>query len=96
MWGKENTIIYYLTLHIYIYIYTGEIPFSLFNISSLIVVDLDKNNLNGSLPQEMCHQLPQLAIFSVHANHFEGIIPRSIGNCTLQYLSLTDNFFTGI
>ncbi|CAK8530746.1 unnamed protein product [Lathyrus sativus] len=84
----------------YLYLYQtnleGEIPVSLFNISSLIGIDLDKNNLNGTLPRDMCHQLPQLQIFSVHVNHLGGIIPQSIGNCTsLQFLSLTDNFFTG-
>jgi hypothetical protein len=76
---------------------TGEIPFSLFNISSLIVINLNKNNLNGILPHEMCHQFPQLQMFTLHTNDYSGIIPRSIGNCTsLQYFSLADNFFEGI
>ncbi|WJX46780.1 non-specific serine/threonine protein kinase [Trifolium repens] len=74
----------------------GEIPFSLFNISSLIVINLNKNNLNGILPHEMCHQFPQLQMFTLHTNDYSGIIPRSIGNCTsLQYFSLADNFFEG-
>jgi len=76
---------------------TGEIPFSLFNISSLRVISLARNNLNGTLPNEMCHQLPQLEIFTLDGNHFEGAIPRSIGNCTLlQTLILLDNLLSGI
>ncbi|CAJ2658806.1 unnamed protein product [Trifolium pratense] len=61
-----------------------------------MVIDLDKNNLNGSLPNEMCHQFRQLQVFSLDYNDYRGIIPRSIENCTsLQYFSLADNFFTG-
>lgn len=78
-------------------LHTGEIPVSLFSISSLREISLDGNNLNGTLPDEMCHQLPQLEIFTLLGNHFEGAIPRSIGNCTLlQTLTLQDNFFSGI
>jgi len=74
--------------------YTGEIPFSLFNITSLRDMDFDKNNLNGNLPSEMCQQLPQLQMFTVMFNHFGGSIPRSIGNCTsLLVLGLQHNFW---
>ncbi|XP_058722942.1 receptor kinase-like protein Xa21, partial [Vicia villosa] len=76
--------------------YTGEIPDSFFNLSSMIYINFDRNNLNGTLPNKMCDQLPQLEMFTVHVNHLEGLIPQSIGNCSsLQYLSLMDNFFTG-
>jgi LRR receptor-like serine/threonine-protein kinase FLS2 len=78
-------------------LYVGEIPFSLFNISSLREISLNGNNLNGSLSNEMCHQLTQLNTFSLRSNDYGGSIPRSIENCTsLQHLSLTDNFFSGI
>jgi len=77
--------------------YTGEIPLSIFNISSLREINLDNNNLIGNLPPEMCQQLPQLQMFTIMFNHFEGSIPRSIGNCTLLLmLVLQHNFFTGI
>ena len=76
--------------------YIGEIPFSLLNISSLRKVALVRNNLNGSLPHEMCHKLPQLEIFRMNTNQLEGSIPRSIGNCTmLEGLYLEENFLTG-
>jgi hypothetical protein len=78
-------------------LYTGEIPFSLFNISSLMEIVLDKNSLNGSLPHKMCRQFSQLQTFSIDHNDYGGIIPRSIGNCTsLQYFSSSNNFFIGI
>jgi len=76
---------------------TGEIPFALFNISSLRDISLGSNNLNGTLPDEMCNQLPQLELFFLYNNFLEGTIPRSIGNCTLlQKLYLQNNLFTGI
>lgn len=78
-------------------LHIGEIPISLFNISSLRVISLLGNNLNGILPHETCNQLPQLKSFFLHNNYLEGTIPRSIGNCTsLQELYLYNNFFTGI
>ncbi|KEH26029.1 putative protein kinase RLK-Pelle-LRR-XII-1 family [Medicago truncatula] len=77
-------------------LHIGEIPISLFNISSLRVISLLGNNLNGILPHETCNQLPQLKSFFLHNNYLEGTIPRSIGNCTsLQELYLYNNFFTG-
>jgi len=76
---------------------TGEIPFSLFNISSLRDISLGSNNLNGTLPDEMCNQLPQLEFFYINDNYLEGTIPRSIGNCkSLQKLYLQNNLFRGI
>lgn len=62
----------------------------------MIEIVLEGNDLKGTLPGEMCNQLPQLEKFTLFGNHFEGSIPRSIGNCTLlQTLTLQDNFFTG-
>ena len=78
-------------------LHAGEIPLSLFNISSLREINLDDNNLNGTLRDDMCYRLFQFKMFSLSDNHFEGVIPRSIGNCTsLQELYLQNNFFTGI
>jgi len=78
-------------------LHAGEIPLSLFNISSLREINLENNNLYGSLPDEMCLQLSQLESFALSNNHYEGVIPRSIGNCTsLQELYLGNNSFTGI
>jgi len=78
-------------------LHIGEIPLSLFNISTLRIISLDQNILNGTLPDKICRQLPQLEIFSLSKNHFEGTIPPTIGNCTsLQGLYLWGNFFTGI
>jgi LRR receptor-like serine/threonine-protein kinase FLS2 len=62
----------------------------------LKIVNLGGNNLNGTLPSELCHSLPQLEIFVLSANRFEGSIPLSIGNCTsLKFLDLDDNHFSG-
>ncbi|KAJ1389707.1 Serine/threonine-protein kinase, active site [Sesbania bispinosa] len=73
-----------------------EIPFSLFNISSMRVISLEKNKLNGSLTEEMFHQLPFLEFLALDNNQFVGSIPKSISNCSmLQELYLGDNSFSG-
>ncbi|KAI4357157.1 hypothetical protein L6164_001124 [Bauhinia variegata] len=74
----------------------SEIPFYFFNMSSIRVFRLHNNNLHGSLPQELCHYLPQLEIFDISYNYFDGNIPRQIDNCTLlKKLCLAENSFTG-
>ncbi|KEH15552.1 LRR receptor-like kinase family protein, partial [Medicago truncatula] len=73
----------------------GKIP-SLNNMTSLMAIFFNDNNLNGSLPNDFFNHLPQLEDFSLDNNHFEGSIPRSIGNSTsLRNLGLGSNFFTG-
>lgn len=77
--------------------FVGEIPSSLFGIPSLTYINFEVNNLHGVLPQEMCHQLPLLEVFSLVENQFGGSIPKSISNCTsLKELYLGENSFTGI
>jgi len=76
--------------------YVGKIP-SLNNMTSLRMVELANNNLNGRLSNDFFNQLPQLENFTLAYNQFEGSIPRSIGNCTsLINLHLESNFFTGM
>ncbi|KEH29237.1 LRR receptor-like kinase [Medicago truncatula] len=82
-------------LNLYSNYFSGKIP-SLNKMTSLRVVELANNNLNGRLPNDFFNQLPQLEDLTLTDNQFEGSIPRSIGNCTsLINLDLQSNFFTG-
>jgi len=43
--------------------------------TSLRAIIFNDNNLNGSLPNDFFNQLPQLEVFSLDNNRFEGSIP---------------------
>jgi len=65
--------------------------------TSLRLVKLGYNNLNGSLPNDFFNQHPQLENFILNNNQIEGSISRSIGNCTsLTILALHSNYFIGM
>ncbi|XP_057432622.1 probable LRR receptor-like serine/threonine-protein kinase At3g47570 [Lotus japonicus] len=75
---------------------TGSLPPSLFNMSSLRLINLRNNFFNGQLPEEMCQHAHSLQHISILNNKVGGIIPRSINNCTsLKRLFLGANIFTG-
>ncbi|KAF3556661.1 hypothetical protein F2Q69_00017187 [Brassica cretica] len=72
--------------------FTGSIPPCLSNFqTSLIVVNLRKNNLEGSLP-DMCYDGALLRTLDVGFNQLSGKLPRSLLNCTsLKFLSVDNN-----
>ncbi|KAG2327795.1 hypothetical protein Bca52824_010523 [Brassica carinata] len=74
------------------YNFTGSIPRCLSNFqTSLIVVNLRKNNLEGSL-LEMCYDGALLRTLDVGFNRFTEKLPRSLLNCTsLKFLSVDNN-----
>ncbi|MFQ6657263.1 hypothetical protein Gotur_027011 [Gossypium turneri] len=53
---------------------TGQIPTSIFNISSLKTIDLSNNSLSGSLPDDMCQHLPKLEGLYLGWNELSGNI----------------------
>lgn len=64
--------------------------------TSLRIINFGHNNLHGTLPPELCNQLPLLEGLNLNGNQLEGSIPKSIINCTLLTgLYLGDNLFTG-
>ncbi|PRQ48718.1 putative non-specific serine/threonine protein kinase [Rosa chinensis] len=74
----------------------GHIPSSIFNISTIAVLELSLNQLSGSLPADIGLALPKLERFYAGANHLSGVIPKSIPNASeLQLLSLGGNSFSG-
>jgi len=74
---------------------SGIIPTSLFNGSSeLVVIDLGRNLLSGSIPD--FYKMATLQIFSLAENNLSGIIPPSLGNVSsLIEIDLHTNILGG-
>ncbi|CAI0396762.1 unnamed protein product [Linum tenue] len=74
----------------------GEIPASVFNLSSLTILSFGVNKLHGNLPREMGLSLPNLVHLDMAENQFSGSIPASLSNASnLVILQLQFNNFTG-
>ncbi|RHN50293.1 putative non-specific serine/threonine protein kinase [Medicago truncatula] len=75
--------------------FSGEIP-PLTLCSSLALIDLGDNNLQGILPMWIGSHLHQLIVLRLRANKFQGNIPTSMCNLSfLQVLDLSENNIIG-
>lgn len=75
---------------------TGSIPLAIFNMSSLKRMGLTSNKLSGSLPDNICQNLPRLQEVVFDSNRLIGSIPSQWLQCkALLYLSFSSNRFTG-
>ena len=75
---------------------TGPIPSAIFNVSSLLSINLARNKLSGNLPINMCRNTPKLRNFSAGGNELSGEIPKNIAQCReLEILELQANYFNG-
>jgi hypothetical protein len=73
----------------------GEIP-PLTHCSSLALIDVGDNNLQGILPKWIGYHLHQLIVLRLRGNKFKGNIPTSMCNLSfLQVLDLSENNITG-
>ncbi|KAL8482012.1 hypothetical protein ACS0TY_028242 [Phlomoides rotata] len=77
-------------------ILTGSIPSSIFNISTLLRLGLQQNQLSGTLPSITGLSLYSLQELYLHYNRLTGQIPTSITNISqLTILELNRNSLTG-
>ncbi|GAY51525.1 hypothetical protein CUMW_134820 [Citrus unshiu] len=74
----------------------GPIPTTIFNISTIIIINLVGNQLSGHLPSTMGHSLPNIQFLLLWANRLTGTIPNSITNASkLIGLDLNSNSLSG-
>ncbi|KAK9706854.1 hypothetical protein RND81_07G156500 [Saponaria officinalis] len=72
----------------------GVLPKSLSKLAYLNTIDLSRNLLSGTIPEEWAAM--KLEYLSVMVNRLSGHIPKYLGNITsLNYLSLESNSFSG-
>lgn len=75
---------------------SGEIPNELQFCGSLTTLDLSNNNLNGTIPSQICTWLPNLVSLDLSNNHLAGPIPDDLGSCLyLNIIVLDNNKLTG-
>ncbi|XBH96528.1 hypothetical protein VPH35_086897 [Triticum aestivum] len=76
--------------------FTGTVPSSLFNITTLSVfLDISYNYLEGPIPPEIGN-LQNLVVFNAMFNRFSGEIPSTLGKCLiLQNIFLQNNLIMG-
>ncbi|MCD0467445.1 VWA domain-containing protein [Flavobacterium sp. ENC] len=66
-----------------------------FNNGHVSEINLDSNNLSGTIPKEI-ENLPYLRVLSLNSNKITGEIPKEIGKLTILYnLGLSGNQLTG-
>jgi Leucine-rich repeat (LRR) protein len=75
---------------------SGTIPPSIFNLSSITVLHVGINQIQGSLPWDLGITLPNLQNLGVFTNQFTGSIPPSISNASnLELIQVGGNKFSG-
>ncbi|KAK9144272.1 hypothetical protein Sjap_004175 [Stephania japonica] len=75
---------------------SATIPPCLVNMSSLLVLDLSKNRLQGNIPDNFGDQCGMARIF-FGGNQLEGPLPRSLANCSyMEVIDLGNNQISDI
>ncbi|KAH7294260.1 hypothetical protein KP509_28G062800 [Ceratopteris richardii] len=75
---------------------SGRFPSGLNKCSSMQTLDLSQNELGGTIPDDICSQLPYATILDLSDNHFTGSIPSNLQDCMyLNVLHLQHNQLSG-
>ncbi|GLU17324.1 hypothetical protein SLE2022_336960 [Rubroshorea leprosula] len=75
---------------------SGDIPSKFCNLTSLRVLDLSHNNLNGMIPQCIGNSSKSLMILNLQGNNFKGPIPPTwVAGNNLQVIKLRQNNLQG-
>ncbi|XVE53129.1 hypothetical protein DITRI_Ditri02bG0179600 [Diplodiscus trichospermus] len=75
---------------------TGNIPSEICSLSSLVVLDLSKNNLSGTIPECLGNFSSSLKFMNLQMNNFSGKIPDTFLNNQLAVLLMNDNQLEGL
>ena len=71
-------------------------PPSIFNLSSLEILNVQSNNLTGEFPPNIGSMLPKLNEFLIADNQLQGMLPPSLCNASLlQQIQATTNALSG-
>ncbi|XP_070674456.1 probable LRR receptor-like serine/threonine-protein kinase At3g47570 [Malus domestica] len=66
------------------------------NVSSLTTLALFRNNMSGSLPDNICEHLSSVRLINLGQNQFDGLIPSKLWQCKeLRLVSFEYNNFRG-
>lgn len=76
---------------------TGSIPSGINELMNLRVLDLDDNDLTGSIPPALCKSLhSSLQVLDLNDNNFTGAIPAELNMMkSLEFVQLQNNYLTG-
>ncbi|CAL4958396.1 unnamed protein product [Urochloa decumbens] len=75
---------------------SGELLSSFCGLTSIQILDLSYNNLNGTIPSCLIENATELQSLNLYKNQLHGKFPDSIKeNCSLEALDLSDNMIEG-
>jgi Leucine-rich repeat (LRR) protein len=75
--------------------FSGEIPGYFFRYPDMVYWDVGFNKFEGTLPQDIPEQMPDLRVMFGENNQFSGTLPDNLGTLDLKNVHLDDNNFTG-
>jgi len=70
-------------------------PHVIFRYPDMVYWDVGFNRFEGTLPQDIPEQMPNLRVMFGENNHLSGTLPANLGTLDLQRVHLNNNDFTG-
>ena len=82
-------------LRLYVNYFTGAIPLSIGNITTLTELTIGNNLLNGTVPYHLFDNLTSLEYFYAGYNILTGRFPSTAGVPSLKFIDVRNNSFSG-